>query len=135
MERQEIKSKRAAWPALAVLTLLFALALVVLHRSVPGGEKESYAVTVQEESIQPTAPERVLVNVNTATAEELDTLTGIGPALAQAIIETREESGPFTCAEDLLRVRGIGEAKVEGLRGEITFTDTEEEETNEDPGR
>ncbi len=72
-----------------------------------------------------------LVNVNTATAEELETLTGIGPSLAQAIIDYRAEHGDFTAAEDLLNVKGIGEAKLEGFRAEITFT---EEDGNENSG-
>ena len=80
-----------------------------------------------------TAPTRVvtLVNVNTATAEELETLTGIGPSLARAIIDYRAEHGDFTAAEDLLNVKGIGEAKLEGFRAEITFT---EEDGNENSG-
>ena len=74
----------------------------------------------------------MLVNVNTATAEELETLTGIGPSLAQAILDYRAEHGAFETAEDLLNVKGIGEAKLEGFRAEITLT---EEEHNEDSGR
>jgi competence protein ComEA len=50
------------------------------------------------------------VNVNTADAETLsDELTGVGMAKAQAIIEYREQNGPFRTPEDLLNVRGIGE--------------------------
>jgi len=52
-----------------------------------------------------------LVNINTATAEELDTLPGVGEATAQAIIEDREANGPFSSKEDIMRVSGIGEAK------------------------
>ena len=79
-----------------------------------------------------TAPTRVvtLVNVNTATAEELETLTGIGPSLAQAIIDYRAEHGDFTAAEDLLNVKGIGEAKLEGFRAEITFTEENGDENS-----
>ena len=71
-----------------------------------------------------------LVNVNTATAEELETLTGIGPSLAQAIIDYRAEHGDFTAAEDLLNVKGIGEAKLEGFRAEITFTEENGDENS-----
>ena len=93
-----------------------------------------YYCGLEDKTDEITAPTRVvtLVNVNTATAEELETLTGIGPSLAQAIIDYRAEHGDFTAAEDLLNVKGIGEAKLEGFRAEITFT---EEEPNEDPGR
>lgn len=49
------------------------------------------------------------ININTATAEELDLLPDIGPTRAQAIIAYRAEYGPFTSIEDLLHVNGIGE--------------------------
>jgi len=57
-----------------------------------------------------------LVNINTATATELQTLPGIGPARAQSIIDLRESMGGFSAIEDLLRVSGIGTAIFEGLR-------------------
>ncbi len=52
-----------------------------------------------------------LININTATAEELDELPGVGPSTAAAIIQDREENGPFTSIEDIMRVSGIGEKK------------------------
>jgi competence protein ComEA len=60
------------------------------------------------------------VELNTATAEELDTLPGVGPSTAAAIIEHRERVGPFVRVDDLLEVRGIGEAKLEALRDLVT---------------
>lgn len=56
------------------------------------------------------------VDLNTATAEELDKLPGIGPATAEAIIRHRETHGRFRSVTELLEVRGIGEAKLEQLR-------------------
>lgn len=56
-----------------------------------------------------------LVNVNTATAEELEALPGIGPALAGRIVEHRETAGIFRDLQDLRQVRGIGEGKLEAL--------------------
>jgi competence protein ComEA len=56
------------------------------------------------------------VDLNTATAEQLDTLPGVGPATAAAIIEHRERQGPFRSVEDLLDVPGIGDAKLAQLR-------------------
>ncbi len=52
-----------------------------------------------------------LININTATAEELDELPGVGPSTAAAIIQDREENGPFSSPEDIMRVSGIGEKK------------------------
>ena len=57
------------------------------------------------------------VDLNTATAEQLDALPGIGPATAAAIIADREANGPFRSVDDLGRVRGIGDAKLQQLRG------------------
>lgn len=57
-----------------------------------------------------------LVDLNTADVEALDTLPGIGPATAAAIVEHRERNGPFTSVDELLDVRGIGQAKLAQLR-------------------
>lgn len=61
-----------------------------------------------------------LVDINTATAEQLDTLPGVGPSTAAAILEHRDRQGPFTSVDELLDVRGIGDAKLEALRDLVT---------------
>lgn len=61
------------------------------------------------------------LDINTATAAELEELPGIGPALAQRIIAWREENGRFTCREDVLAVSGIGEATYETIKPYISF--------------
>ena len=58
------------------------------------------------------------VRINSASASELQQLPGIGPALAQRIVETRN-NGRFTSADDLLRVPGIGKAKLAKLRAYV----------------
>jgi competence protein ComEA len=60
------------------------------------------------------------VNLNTADADALDALPGIGPATAAAIIEHRKEIGGYTSVDQLLDVRGIGAAKLEQLRPLVT---------------
>jgi competence protein ComEA len=57
------------------------------------------------------------VDVNRASARELETLPGVGPATAAAIVAERERNGPFASFEDLERVPGIGPAKLAGLVG------------------
>ena len=134
MEKDEKKTKvSGVYLVLAALTVLFAVSLVFLHKTAyEGALHGNYTVTTQDKTDEITAPTRVLVNVNTADAEELETLTGIGPSLAQAIIDYRTEHGAFRTAEDMLNVKGIGEAKLEGFRAEITLT---EEDGNENSGR
>ena len=62
----------------------------------------------------------VLVNLNTATLADLDTLPRIGPAMAQRILDFRDANGPFAAVEDLRNVTGIGEKTFEGLSSLIT---------------
>ena len=61
-----------------------------------------------------------LVNINTATKEELQTVSGIGESKAQAIIDYREENGNFNSIEDILNVSGIGESIYEKIKDSIT---------------
>ncbi|HLB61359.1 MAG TPA: ComEA family DNA-binding protein [Actinomycetota bacterium] len=61
-----------------------------------------------------------LVNLNTATAEQLETLPGIGEVLAQAIVDYRSENGPFATVEQLEDVSGIGPSILENVRDLVT---------------
>jgi competence protein ComEA len=61
-----------------------------------------------------------LVNINVATADQLDVLPGVGPATAAAIVAHRQQHGPFQSVEQLADVRGIGAAKLDALRGLVT---------------
>ncbi|MDQ1443633.1 MAG: competence protein ComEA [Acidimicrobiaceae bacterium] len=64
-------------------------------------------------------PAGLPVNLNTATAEQLDALPGVGPSTARAILAWRQQHGRFKRVDDLLHVRGIGPAKLEALRTEV----------------
>lgn len=65
-------------------------------------------------------PPDALIDLNAADAAELDELPGVGPAIAAAIVAHREEVGGFTSVDELLDVRGIGEAKLEDIRPLVT---------------
>src|SRR5579862_1561843 len=64
----------------------------------------------------PTQP----INLNTATIAQLETLPGIGPNTARAIVDFRNHSGPFQRVEDLLAIKGISKSKLEKLRPYVT---------------
>src|SRR6516165_3085449 len=63
-----------------------------------------------------------VVNINTATKEELDALPGIGPVKAQAIIDYRNANGPFKTPEDIMKVNGIKEGEFGKLKGQISVS-------------
>lgn len=62
-----------------------------------------------------------LINLNTATREQLETLPGVGSKIAQAIIEYREKHGPFKSVDELLEIKGIGPKKLEKIRPLVTI--------------
>lgn len=57
-----------------------------------------------------------LLNINTATAEELQSLSGIGPQMSKKIIQYREENGNFSSVDKLTNVKGLGEKTLEKLK-------------------
>jgi competence protein ComEA len=73
-------------------------------------------------TVAPGSPVARVVNINTATATELDSLTGVGPATARAIIAYRSSKGSFAKVEDLLNVPGIGPSKLAAMRDEISLS-------------
>ena len=118
MERQE--KSGATYFFLALVTLAFLAAVLYLTSGANRAGREDYTVQTERNAEEEVAPVRVLVNINTASAEELETVTGIGPVLAQAILDYRAEHGDFQTLDELLEVRGIGSAKLDAMRDEIT---------------
>lgn len=82
--------------------------------SVPTIPGATPAMGVPNTSVTP------LINLNSATSEQLDTLPGVGPSTAKAIISYRNRKGPFGKVEDLLNVPGIGPSKVAAIRDQVT---------------
>jgi len=106
---------------LFLLTLLFAafLLLFVFHND-KRGERADYYITPQIAAENVTPEKEGPININTATAEELTQLEGIGEVIAGRIVDYRSEHGKFASIEDLMQVKGIGESTLNELRDQIT---------------
>ncbi len=122
-------SGRAALVWMAALCLLFSGALLLFGSGGLQAELSPETAAPPERSLQggndpgQTALEllpKEKINLNTATAEELQKLPGIGAVLSQAIVEYREEHGPFQSVEELLQVPGIGQGRLDKIRDLVT---------------
>jgi competence protein ComEA len=95
--------------ALALVALLAALA--------------APAIAQQAAPPQPTpAKAEAVINLNTATAADLESLPGIGKSTAQRILEYRQKSGGFKKVEELMNVKGIGEKSFLKIKNRLTVT-------------
>ncbi len=98
-----------------VRTLLSSLALAALVAAHPAAQTGAPSSAAAE--AKPAGP---IVNINTATAVQLQDLPGIGEKTAVRIIEFREKNGPFKKIEELMKVQGIGEKSFLKLRAQLT---------------
>ena len=109
-------------PRSAILLAAACLLLgLVLGLSFGSSTCEEMRITTTTRSVSG-VPEEIslLVNVNTASIEQLSALPGIGEGFAERIVEYRETVGPFESAEDLLSVEGIGYGRLEAILDYIT---------------
>ena len=113
-----------------ILTLLFVLGTLLWFRVSRPAEGLTFVetgetgrtVSAPEQRSAPGMLEGEVLDLNTASAEELAELPGIGAELAERVAAWREENGPFETVEDLMKVSGIGEKKLEGLRDRVTVS-------------
>ena len=94
------------------LTLLFLFVILYIAYLVPA---DNYSVTTERQVVE-TGESIHYVNINVAAQEELEQLEGIGPTLAQRIVDYRDSHGEFTDVEQLLEIEGIGEKTLNNIR-------------------
>ncbi len=98
-----MKVRESGWRVSIGVLLLFLLAPLALGEEIPQ------------------------IDLNTATLSQLNGLPGIGPVIAERILELREKSGPYKRIEDLMNIRGIGEKKFLKLKDLITVKTPKQE--------
>ncbi len=98
-----MKVRESGWRVSIGVLLLFLLAPLALGEEIPK------------------------IDLNTATLSQLNGLPGIGPVIAERILELREKSGPYKRIEDLMNIRGIGEKKFLKLKDLITVKTPKQE--------
>ena len=107
------------------LLLAACLLLLALQAWPEQPERLFVPATGREVGAEPIAFIQGLVRVNTADAQALTALPGIGPVLAQAIVSERQQGGSFHYPEDLLAVRGIGQSKLVDVRHMLDLREEE----------
>lgn len=108
------------WALLGLTGLFLCLLLGLFLRDQRAADTPAFVETERTVPIEEVRPDPSPVNLNTADAEALTALPGIGEELAARIVQYREEHGPFETVEDLTEVSGIGQGKLAALEGLVT---------------
>jgi competence protein ComEA len=107
------------------MRVLFVLLAIVAMAAVPAAAQQSSTKT--EKPAAAAKAERpaatTVVNLNTATQAQLESLPGVGAKVAERILEYRQKNGPFKKVEDLMNVKGIGEKSFLKLKPLLTVTE------------
>lgn len=103
-----------------MLAMTAGFLCLLLAAGVSGRPAAGVTVETQYEAAAVAPVDGGKININTAAAEELTELPGIGEVLAGRIVEYREAHGPFACIEDIQNVSGIAEGKFAAMAEEIT---------------
>ena len=98
-----------------IRTMMAAIAAVALSATALSAQSKAPAP-------KPTATAAAPVNLNTATAEQLATIPGVGPKMAERIIDYRQKNGGFKKVEDLMNVSGVAEKSFLKMKPLITVT-------------
>jgi competence protein ComEA len=104
----------------------FLLLTIVALAAIPAAAQQSTTTTEKPAAVKaekPSAPAAALVNLNTATQAQLESLPGIGVKVAERILDYRQKNGPFKKIEDLMNVQGIGEKSFLKLKPLLTVTE------------
>ena len=105
-----------------LLMLLAVVAMAAIPAAAQQGTAEKPAKPAAADTSKPAATATAIVNLNTATQAQLESLPGLGPKVAERILEYRQKNGAFKKVEDLMNVKGIGEKSFLKLKPLITVS-------------
>lgn len=118
--RRLTQNVRMHAPSLCLLGVLACMLCVAFYFAPPAREPIAVSpITPDMRGLVRAQDGRALIDINSADAELLCSLSGIGKTLAGRIIDFREENGPFQSIEDLMQVPGIGSGKLDAIRAQI----------------